>query len=352
VRAQAETYHLGFVDYLRIIAIILVIMIHTMALHADLPGGLRFLIKSFLGGIISSAVPLFFSISGFVLKHRYNGANIAFWTFAQKRASKLLIPYFSLSMVYLLVRIPVEYYFYSSSTAIRFDYYFVNGMSIFKFLTLWLFARSAKTLYFLPVLTAMNILFPIINRHVGSILRIFILLLLVMLMESIVVPLYLSHLGLPDPDVILSFLINLKYFLFGIILYHIYCRFTDQIRKHTLGLFLSLAVVTMGVRHLCPITIPMLVATYPWICLLYLFSNVLSQVYRGTVVRFLADATFGIYLVHAPLIVYAFGILLRRMPMDPGLVQLSFVSLTYLVSLLAVVTVRKFKFLRAVVLSE
>ncbi len=134
------------VDFLRILAILAVVMIHTTILliqtaHHDIA---TIPFTFFLNQMAIFAVPLFFLISGFVLELNYK--NLDYKTYFKKRASRIIIPYVFWSFFYFLA-FPATIPPHTS------------------FLLLLLTGNTAYQLYFIPAIIVLYICFPVLHRY-------------------------------------------------------------------------------------------------------------------------------------------------------------------------------------------
>lgn len=134
------------VDFLRVLAILAVVLIHTTVTtiqtskHTITAIPLTF----FLNQIAIFAVPLFFLISGFVLELNYKQLN--YFSYFQKRASKVVIPYIFWSLFYYLA-------------------YPATISKNASFFSLLLTGKAAYQLYFIPAIIILYLLFPLLHRY-------------------------------------------------------------------------------------------------------------------------------------------------------------------------------------------
>jgi len=131
-------------DSLRTIAILAVLLIHTTTrtLEASEFNIIGFSWTLFLNQIARFAVPLFFTLSGFVLELNYKEGT-DYWSFIKKRFSKIFIPYAVWSLIYYL-------FIYSSNDD--------------NFLRVILTGNASYQLYFIPTLCIFYLLFPLLHR--------------------------------------------------------------------------------------------------------------------------------------------------------------------------------------------
>ena len=93
-------YHVE-IDFLRIVSIIAVVLIHSTSKILDYSkfNLLAHPLTFFLNQILRFAVPLFFMISAFVLEDKYSD-NLNYISYLKKRFSKIFLPYLFWSLIY------------------------------------------------------------------------------------------------------------------------------------------------------------------------------------------------------------------------------------------------------------
>lgn len=135
------------IDFLRLVAILAVILVHTTTktLEVSKYKLAEFPSTFFLHELASFAVPLFFLISGFLLELNYRD-NMNYKTYIKRRASKLVIPFVFWSAFYFLAfpqtQIPNK-----------------------SFLYLLLTGQTSYQLYFIPAIIVFYIAFPFVHKY-------------------------------------------------------------------------------------------------------------------------------------------------------------------------------------------
>lgn len=111
------TEKLEEVDYLRAIACLFVVFIHTTAdyIFLDTAGSLTKTAFLFVNRALTFAVPAFIFISGFVLARRYLQRDFSYLLFLKKRLKHIIVPYFCWTFVYYLCFIQQNIYGFSLS---------------------------------------------------------------------------------------------------------------------------------------------------------------------------------------------------------------------------------------------
>ena len=132
--------YLFSIDALRVLSILAVILIHTstkslQSINHDVSIAPLTL---FLNQASRFAVPLFFLISGFVLELNYN-KSYSYVEFFKKRASRVLLPFISWSLIYALI----------------------GGGFSFENIVL---GKASYHLYFIPTLILFYLLFPFLHK--------------------------------------------------------------------------------------------------------------------------------------------------------------------------------------------
>lgn len=184
------------IDFIRIICILSVIMIHTSSKILAISGNdlLNHPFTLFLNQSTRFAVPLFFVISAFGLKLNYS-QDFKYLPYLKQRLSKLLLPYLFWSSIYYFLVYP-----HSSNSIIQ---------------TLLLGSASYQ-LYFIPALFIFYLFFPLISRYFKFINQ-YLPLTVLFILQFIVLfrDYYIRPLSFPHP--INVFILNFIFFIFGIL---------------------------------------------------------------------------------------------------------------------------------------
>ncbi len=193
------------IDFLRILAIVAVVTIHTTTKILDMShfNILSTPVSFYLNQAARFAVPLFFLISGFVLEYNYK-ENFKYATFFKRRAARIIVPYLVWSIFYLFV---VNNYSLTN---------FGSPDSVMSLLSDLLVGGASYQLYFIPSLAVFYIFFPVLHRYVRLLSNRYILFILggvefVLLAQDY----YIGTLGISKPLRI----VLLSYFMFFIGMY-------------------------------------------------------------------------------------------------------------------------------------
>lgn len=122
----------------------MVLLIHTTTRSLEASGFdvIGFSWTLFLNQIARFAVPLFFTLSGFVLELSYK-EGMSFWSFVKRRFSRIFIPYLFWSGIY---------------------YLFVYTQNNDNFFRVILTGNASYQLYFIPTLCIFYLMFPFLHR--------------------------------------------------------------------------------------------------------------------------------------------------------------------------------------------
>lgn len=141
---------LSEIDFMRAICCVLVVIIHVTAAfwYTFKTGSLPFKAIVVLNTLSKFAVPSFVLISGFVLYYVYSNKKIEPLNFYRKRLSKVFVPYFVWSVLYIVV----NYLAYERPVDLKsLIYYFGLG-------------KANYHLYYICLILQLYILFPILIK--------------------------------------------------------------------------------------------------------------------------------------------------------------------------------------------
>ncbi len=138
------------IDFIRLIAIIGVVVIHVSTAFIDKndPYSFNFIVLHFINQSFRFAVPLFFAISGFLLGARYHSIKSPV-DFYSKRLSKVLLPYVTWFLIYYIIIFPNP----------------INSIFTTKFFNSLLRGDASYQLYFIPAIIILYIFFPIVVKN-------------------------------------------------------------------------------------------------------------------------------------------------------------------------------------------
>lgn len=188
------------VDFLRLVAILAVVLIHTTNTSMQL--GYYSLshmpLSFFLNHFSRFAVGVFFAISGYLLASRFN-PKLPVLSFYKRRLSKLILPYLVWSAIYYV------------------SMFQFNPTSLFSsdFLLDILSGNASYQLYFIPTIIVLYFLFPLFMKYKNfflseSFIRIFFIFQIILLFF-----LYTTDKDLPTHPTVRNVLINSLPFLCG-----------------------------------------------------------------------------------------------------------------------------------------
>jgi len=183
-------------DFIRIICIFSVIMIHTTTKVLAISGNdlVNYPFTLFLNQLTRFAVPIFFIISAFGLKLNYS-YDFKYLPYLWQRLSKLFLPYLFWTLIY-------SYLVYPHSS-----------QSVFQALLL---GSASYQLYFIPSLFLFYLFFPLMSSYINYLNHwLFMTILLIIELTLLSLDYYYQPLSFAHP--INVFLLNFIYFILGIL---------------------------------------------------------------------------------------------------------------------------------------
>ena len=241
---------------LRAVAVISVVAIHTTATFPDmLSRGLLYNSIYVLNSLVGFAVPLFIFISGFVLYNKYpTVTNLK--SFYYKRMLTVVIPYIIFHLI---------------------------GRVFGSFYHLWFLTLIAELYIIYPFIIEIYSYSKKINMTIGLVL------------SSFIISLIVNH--WPIPITIPIAFLFLPYLLLGVLIRDNYDKVKEVLLK--LPVYTPIAIIpVLGLRMIDTSTImtPIYCSVAPLICL----SLVIGK--ESRVLSLIGKKSFGIYLVHVPIL--------------------------------------------------
>lgn len=214
--------HFLAVDFLRVIAILAVVLIHTttrtiQAASNALP---QIPLTLFFNQVSIFAVPLFFLISGFVLTVQKN--DDSYLTYFQKRASRIIIPFLFWSLFYYLINIQTP------------------GRHAAFFDLLWL-GKTSYQLYFIPSIIIFYLLYPLLKKLLWLLSKWYVLLPLCGVQLSIIIQDYYIRPYALDAAFRIA-LLGFVFFPLGMVAAHYHEQILRFVKKY---LFVCLGILAM-----------------------------------------------------------------------------------------------------------
>lgn len=226
---KKEKHYSMSADYLRTLAILAVVFIHTTTKTLEVG---RYDVHHlwwalFLNQTLRFAVPLFFLISGFLLELNYK-EKFSFFTFFRKRFAKVLIPYLFWSIFYsfFIFHLPLDV----------------------KFLYSLLVGDASYQLYFIPTLMIFYLIFPVFHQLRSFLFNKYILSPLIFLELGLLAYDYYFHFVYPITP-IRTAVLNYIPFLLGMWASHHKESLSNTIHKYKKALFLLVAFLGIGVFY-------------------------------------------------------------------------------------------------------
>lgn len=279
-------------DYLRVVAILGVILIHTTTKTLELGGYVigSMPITLFVNQMMRFSLPLFFLLSGFLLEYRYRSLN--FKTFFKKRIEKILVPYILWSIFYFL--------YFEAKT----------HFSLQDFLYDVLIGGARYHLYFIVTMIIFYVLFPILHKYLFIFQRKRFFILFTILEITLLIMEYYSK-EIHSITAIRIAILGLYFFVTGMLVSHKKDELLCSIKKFRWGIiimFFATAVIAYLESKVFYLKFYNIHYIYdPWrpsifllsLCasgwLFYFFSRV--KKWHGFVHQ-IANVSFFIYFVH------------------------------------------------------
>ena len=289
------------IENLRAIAILTVVFGHSIILYSNswnlYLSASQAPLFDFIKQIINYyQMPLYFAVSGYLFAYR--APSHGFLKFIQKKAKRLLIPFLAIGICFMIpLKLLVAYPPY-------------QGKSFFAAVLLLLKGVDTGHLWFLPTLTC------------------------IFLVAYVMVMLFGNHLNMWIITTILGFLSNQFYYVvptlfpavqyirwtleffwsfsFGAVLYHIMTSpFFLQSRVKLLACGSVTAAVLIILKHVICLPIPSIAISVLLVLILFLAASAK----RSNFMHSISENSFGIYLIHSPLIYITFTYCLNANPL-------------------------------------
>lgn len=304
--ARISKKHFVEIDYLRCFAILAVIAIHTAAALTRVPDPANYFAVSLWQSLSSFAVPLFITISGFVLWLSYKPSTIG--GFYRRRFLRIIPPYLIFTVVYLVANI-------LKSFVVTGIFHYPSWGEI---VNAFLFATSNEHMWFFLIIIELYLFYPAIHAVYQKLMSHS--LDWILLIAGFIIQTAWSNFSgglfiqVNDIPVYLSnkiFLCVIFYFILGMYICHHYSAIQRVLRSIITGVVLSLfSIVTAVFAFIIPqmqaygmMNISYCVSA---IFLLFFVSVHLVSVSEKNIFVTIGLYSFGIYLIH-PLIQGLFG---------------------------------------------
>ncbi|MFZ4698712.1 MAG: acyltransferase family protein [Candidatus Methylumidiphilus sp.] len=295
---------LYYLDALRGTAIIFIVWLHasTYAHHeVSLPAA-RILLR-----LVDPGVAFFFLADGFLFaRHLSRCQGFQYAAYMRKSAWRLLLPWLVFTMAYCLLRAGFEY-------AGFFTTYLFIGRSFTDILTF--FFLISFQMYFLMSLFFIRTLSPF-TRHLVVKGR-----WLAALSATVAYILILKFNNFQlGSDSVTSAIAGFQYYLLGILYFHLDGVFRQRASFIAIACILVYAIlVVLEFRELLPVRVEILTKLVAMTAN-YAFYMVLVR--RIGILVKLGQHTMEVYLLHAPLLVFAVAMVAKRVVSDPLVLHL------------------------------
>ncbi len=305
--SSSASERIAFLDSLRAIAIIMVVADHTLGYCLELPHDHKQIV-SFI--VHTASVPVFFLVDGYLFARAViDLKNYSYPKYVRSSLFRLLAPWIVFTLGYTLARYVFELNGFLSERMIL-------GQSWQKVLISAYGSVYAPQMYFLFSLLLIRLCSPIFRKLLFN-KKYFVLLFLVFCYytayKSIVpyvVP-YLQIEGGQEP--VLHAFWGMQFYLAGIVLF-ITAKIVD-LRKLFMPI-LSFLIVALLIRSIFAIDgwSNSLVQHLYLLTIFVLFTFLQSEV---SLLKFIGRNTMGIYLIHAPILLKGFSLILTKYVFHP-----------------------------------
>jgi len=303
-------HRVDYLDGLRAIAIFMVVGIH--AIHYTNVETSSHNVFMFL--LTSVAVPIFFFVDGYLFSTVYEGKELKYLRYVGKSAGRLIVPWLIFSIFYIMIR-------YAGEAVGLFGLEVVRGKSISEILLLLYSSGVSSQLYFLPALFVIRVMAFVIKKYLS--MSVFFMCLTCVLYVSLFHILHIDKLSPVPLDPFVHAAWGLQFYLLGIL--------TKDVEKAGGLLYglVVLSIIVIGVYTLSTSSFAALQILYLYCA--YYICKYIPSVYKWFV--FVGKETMGIYLIHAPIVIYGFSAILNRYIYDQGILFVVIWVTTFFMSL-------------------
>lgn len=311
----------GRIVNLRVLAILLVVFGHSIILYSSEWGLYSTTVSAPILDLIKSCInviqmPLFISLSGYLYYYSYKKSD--FIGLVSKKAKRLLVPFIAIAIFWMIpIRKIIGYNGYA-------------GKSFFYIL--WnciILGKDSGHLWFLPCLFFCFLLTYIVLylfEKIGLKEYVKYWLLFVFSVFTLYAGSFIP--AFPGSDVLVTITLNWVWFCTGF-LFCYYDKFIVKIKKYWIVMILVLgSYVVLSLIHIMPNTLVT-------VLLLLIVFYVLVPDNTNKIVELIDKNSFGIYLLHSPLIYITFSLIPNSNPIFVVLLNfIVFGGLTFILTVL------------------
>lgn len=302
LKGYTMTKRIEYFDFLRGLAIIGVVAIHTTGIGYKFnDASLYFNITVIWRQILNFSVPMFLTISGYFLADKELDTLGKYFNFERKQIKKVLIPYVTWSIIYLVIS------FIRGAT---------NRTLVINFLT---FNTSAQ-FYFILLIIEYYILLPILQKL--ATVKGLILSSIISVLSCLAIFYFRYYTNIYLPAFIVGSAPSLLiFFVLGLYLKNNKISLNNKIiiLFITIGLSLSLAETYLVYYKFGSISdsvtaIKVSSFMYSFFLIIFSFKNLKSQYNKTRLLTYIGNISFGIYLSHMVFIHVINGITSKFLP--------------------------------------
>lgn len=315
-------------DLIRIFAIFGVICIHTID-----PNSSWF--NNFIVKVSQTSVPLFVMLSGSLLLGKLESYKVFF----NKRITKVLIPWISWNLIYML------YFYFISKDSYVLTTYFSNSNFILGWIKFFII-QFMTGLWFLPLIFSLYLITPALRIFLKYARNIDILFILFMwLIVIVVIPSFFRSSIFPiwESNLIYTTIQYLGFYILGLYL------FKNIKKKQIDAIPWFIFVFLIPIITLMPISSFINIYTLTGSIIIYIYFRKISDKYSErvnfklkTLISKISESVLGIYLIHQ-LIIFEFNKLNLNIKIN---IDLIFTFLVFFVSVAVILFIKKFKYIK------
>lgn len=318
-----------FLDAIRAIAIIMVVGVHANGYCLPLPHTTEAIIR-FL--VYQISVPVFFLVDGYLLGNLLSqNKNAQYFPYIRKSARRLLVPWVLFTLFYAIMR-----YIFEANSFLT-DHLIV-GLSTSAILKNLYGSLFAGQLYFLLSLFLIRLFFPITKRIIAcSNYQTGFIVIAYVTIYHISIPFIEPLLKVPGQDPILNALWGAQFYLGGIGLY----KYRNQISSWKIVLSFMFLFICFSTIETFYVGVPVVGLATEWLFLLSLFCIMKYYQTQTSILKSLGERTMDIYLIHVPIVMKLFSIIINRAITIPIITYVLIVFGSLFMSLILSICIRR-----------
>lgn len=326
---EGEGKRIEFLDAIRAIAIIMVVGVHSNGYCLPLPHSTETVIRILVYQI---SVPVFFLVDGYLLGNLIlQNKSASFLLYIRKSARRLLVPWVIFTVFYATMRYIFEAINYLTD-------HLIIGLPISAIIKNLYGSLFAGQLYFLLSLFLIRLFFPIAKilidcrGHQAGIIAI-----AYIIIYHVLIPVIEPLLKVPGQDPILNALWGAQFYLVGIALY----KYRNQIINKNFIIALMIIFICFTTIEIFSKVGPVNGLVTQWLFLLSLFFVMKNYKTQSLVLTLIGERTMDIYLIHVPIVMKLFSIIINKVIATPILSYILIVIGSLVMSLILSLCIRR-----------